>query len=155
MKPHPVIDGLLKLKDRTGVLFLERDDALFALFHLENGRLLKATGLIAIAPEVSSEDPRRLLKHELNHLKRVEKQEGWHPAWLLVAEQLSLSLSALRSIPGKKRLRFVSETPPEEVRRYGAGYPLREDILRLFFAEKQERQVGDGGGEEWEDFISW
>jgi hypothetical protein len=38
------------------------------------------------------------------------------------------------------------------VRRYGAGYPLREDILRLFFAE---RRTGGDGGEEWEDVVSW
>jgi len=152
MKTHPAVDGLLKLGERTGVLFLEREDALLALFHLEGGRLLKATGLIGIVPGVSSEDPRRLLKLEVDHLKRMESEKGWYSAWLLVAEQLSLSLSALRSIPGKKRLRFASEAPPEEVRRYGAGYPLREDILRLFFTE---RRAGDGGGEEWEDFAPW
>jgi len=154
MKTHPAIDGLLRLKERTGVLFLEREGALLALFHLEGGRLLKATGLIAIVPGLSLEDPRHILKIELGHLKRVEREKGWYPAWFLVAEQLSLSLFALRSIPGKKRLRFVPEPPPEGTRRYGAGYPLREDVLRLFFAERREERAGDGGGEEWEDFIS-
>ncbi len=152
MKTHPAMEGLLKLKGRTGTLYLERDDLLLAFFHLEEGRLLKATGLIAIAPETPPEDPHQLLKLELNHLKQVEKQKGWYSAWLLVAEQLSLSLFALRTIPGKKRLRFLPDGPPEEVRHYGAGYPLREDILRLFFAEGR---AGEGGGEEWEDFASW
>jgi hypothetical protein len=151
MKTHPAVEGLLKLGERTGVLLLEREDALLALFHLEGGRLLKATGLTAIVPEASPKDPRDLLRIELDRLKRVEREKGWYAAWVLVAEQLSLSLFALRSIPGKKRLRFVSEAPPEEVRRYGAGYPLREDILRLFFAEGRRSD----GGEEWEDFTSW
>ncbi len=151
MKAHPAMEGLLRLKGRTGTLYLERDDFLLALFHLEEGRLLKATGLIAIAPESSPGDPWHLLEVELGHLERVEREKGWHAAWLLVAEQLSLSLFALRALPGRKRLRFFAREVPAEVRRYGAGYPLREDILRLFFAE---RRAGDGG-EEWEDFTSW
>jgi hypothetical protein len=151
MKTHPVVDALLKLKERTGVLFLEREDALLAFFHLKDGRLLKATGLITLAPDFPLEDPHRLLRLELNYLKRVERKNGWYPAWLLVAEQLSLSLFALRAIPGKKRLRFLPGVCPEEVYHYGAGYPLREDILKLFFAEKQ---TSDDGGEEWEDFAS-
>lgn len=153
MKTHPVVDALLKLKGRTGVLFLEREDTLLAFFHLEDGRLLKATGLIALAPEFPLEAPPRLLQIELNYLKRVERKKGWYPAWLFVAEQLSLSLFALRTVPGKKRLRFLPGTCPEEVRHYGAGYPLREDILELFLGKGQVGNSGDGG-EEWEDFAS-
>jgi hypothetical protein len=70
---------------------------------------------------------------------------------LLLAEQLSFSLFAIRTLPGKKRLRFLAGEPPEEVRRYGAGYPLREDILELFLGKRQVGDSGDGG-EEWEDF---
>jgi len=135
MRPYPAVDGFLKAKERTGVLLLEREDTPLALFHLEGGRLLKATGLIPIAPGLPPKDPWSLLELELDHLGRVEEEKGWYSAWLLVAEQLSLSLFALCAAPGKKRLRFLPEPSPEEVRRYGAGYPLREDILGLFFAE--------------------
>ncbi len=151
MKTHPAMEGLLRLKGRTGTLYLERDDFLLALFHLEEGRFLKATGLIGLTPELPLEDPRSLLPIEMAHLRRVEGEKGWYHAWFLVAEQLSLSLFAIRTLPGKKRLRFLANEPPGEVRYYGAGYPLREDILRLFFAEGR---TGDGG-EEWEDFTSW
>ncbi len=154
MKTHPAMEGLLRLKGRTGTLYLERDNLLLALFHLEQGRLLKATGLIGLTPELPPEDPQNLLPAEIAHLRQVEREKGWYHAWLLVAEQLSLSLFALRTLPGKKRLRFLADEPPEEVRRYGAGYPLREDILQLFLGKGQ---AGDGGtaGEEWEDFTSW
>jgi hypothetical protein len=37
MKRHPALEALLKLKEETGILFLERDGALRALFHLEGG----------------------------------------------------------------------------------------------------------------------
>jgi hypothetical protein len=147
------MEGLLRLKGRTGTLYLDCEDLLLALFHLEEGRLLKATGLIALAPELPPKDPQSLLSIEIAYLRRVEREKGWYHAWLLVTEQLSLSLLALRTLPGKKRLRFLAGEPPEEVRHYGAGYPLREDILELFFSK---RQLGDsGGGEEWEDFTSW
>ncbi len=72
MRVHPALDGLLKLRDRAGVLLLERDSALLALFHLEEGRLLKATGLIAFVPESSPGEPWCLLEVELDHLRRVE-----------------------------------------------------------------------------------
>jgi hypothetical protein len=146
MKRHPALEGLLKLRGKTGILFLERDGRLVALFHLEEGRLLKATGLVALVPDVSSKDPRHLLQFELVFLRQVEKKKGWYEAWRLVAEQLTLSLSALRALPGKKRLGFAAAAVPETVRRYGAGYPLREDILALFLDAK-----GRGEGEEWED----
>jgi hypothetical protein len=154
MKTHPAMEGLLRLKGHTGTLYLEREDLLLALFHLEEGRLLKATGLIALTPELPPKDPRSLLPIEMTHLRRVERDKGWYYAWLLVAEQLSFSLFAIRTLPGKKRLRFLAGEPPEEVRYYGAGYPLREDILEPFFGK---RQVGDSGGgeEEWEEFTSW
>jgi hypothetical protein len=154
MKTHPAMEGLLRLKGRTGTLYLEREDLLLALFHLEEGRLLKATGLTALNPELPPKDPRSLLPIEMTHLRRGERDKGWYYAWLLVAEQLSFSLFAIHTLPGKKRLRFLAGEPPEEVRRYGAGYPLREDILELFFAK---RQVGDSGDkdQEWEDFTSW
>ncbi len=154
MKTHPAMEGLLRLKGRTGTLYLERDDFLLALFHLEEGRFLKATGLIGLTPELPPEDPQSLLHTEIAHLRQVEGERGWYYAWVLVAEQLSFSLFAIRTLPGKKRLRFLAGKPPEEVRYYGAGYPLREDILELFFGKGQ---VGDSGGagEEWEDFASW
>jgi hypothetical protein len=57
-KRHPALEGLLKLREETGILFLERDGFLLALFHLEEGRLLKATGLVSLVPDVSSGDPR-------------------------------------------------------------------------------------------------
>jgi hypothetical protein len=148
MRRHPALEGLLKLKGETGILFLERDGLLLALFHLEEGRLLKATGLAALFPETSSEDPRRLLRLELALLRRVEEKRGWYEAWQLVAEQLSASLFALRALPGKKRLGFARAAIPEEVRRYGAGYPLREDVLALFLDSKER-------GEEWEDAFAW
>jgi hypothetical protein len=150
MKRHPAIEGLLKLREETGILFLERDGSLLALFHLEAGRLLKATGLVALVPETSSEEPRRLLRLELVFLRQVEEKRGWYEAWRLVAEQLSLSLFALRALPGKKRLGFAAVAVPEAVRRYGAGYPLREDILALFLDSKRR-----GEGEEWEDAFVW
>jgi hypothetical protein len=150
MKTHPAMEGLLRLKGRTGTLYLERKDFLLALFHLEEGRFLKATGLIALTLELPPKDPQSLLSVEIAHLRQVEREKGWYHAWFLVAEQLSFSLFAIRTLPGKKRLRFLANEPPEEVRYYGAGYPLREDILELFFDKKQ---AGDsGGGEEWEDF---
>jgi hypothetical protein len=150
MKTHPAMEGLLRLKGRTGTLYLECEDLLLALFHLEEGRFLKATGLITLTTELSPKDPLSLLSIEIAHLRQVEREKGWYHAWLLVAEQLSLSLFAIRTLPGKKRLRFLANEPPEEVRYYGAGYPLREDILELFF---RNRQVADSaGGEEWEDF---
>ena len=154
MKTHPAMEGFLKLKERTGTLYLEREGHLLALFHLEGGRLLKATGLIALTPQFPPKDPQSILRIEMAHLRQVEREKGWYHAWLLVAEQLSLSLFAIRTLPGKKRLRFLAGKPPEEVRRYGAGYPLREDILELFFGKGQ---VGDGGGAEgeWEDFAPW
>jgi hypothetical protein len=150
MKRHPALEGLLKLREETGILFLERDGSLLALFHLEEGRFLKATGLVALTPEISSEDPRRLLQLELVLLRQVEEQKGWYEAWRLAAEQLTLSLFALRALPGKKRLRFAAAAVPEAVRRYGAGYPLREDILGLFLDSKRR-----GEGEEWEDAFAW
>jgi len=150
MKRHPALEALLKLRKETGTLFLERDDSLLALFHLEEGRLLKATGLAPLIPEASSEDPRRLLRVELALLHQVEKKMGWYEAWQLVAEQLTHSLFALRALPGKKRLGFTATAIPEEVRRYGAGYPLREDVLALFLDSK-----GRGEGEEWEDAFAW
>jgi hypothetical protein len=148
------MEGFLRLKERTGTLYLEREDHLLALFHLGEGRLLKATGLIALTPELPPEHPQSLLRIEMAHLRQVEREKGWYYAWLLVAEQLSLSLFAIRTLPGKKRLRFLPGEPPEEVRHYGAGYPLRENILELFFGKGQ---VGDGGGggKEWEDFAPW
>ncbi len=146
MRRHPALEGLLKLRGETGILFLERDGSLLALFHLEAGRLLKATGLAALVPGIPLEDPRRLLRVELALLRHVEEKKGWYEAWELVAEQLTSSLFALRALPGKKRLSFAKTTIPEEVRRYGAGYPLREDILALFLDSK-----GRGEGEEWED----
>jgi len=153
MKRHPALEALLKLGEETGILLLERGDSLLALFHLEEGRLLKATGLaplIPLIPETSSEDPRRLLRVELALLHQVEKKMGWYEAWQLVAEQLTHSLFALRALPGKKRLRFAATAVPEEVRRYGTGYPLREDVLALFLDSK-----GRGEGEEWEDAFAW
>jgi hypothetical protein len=125
-KTHPAMEGFLRLKGRTGTLHLERDDLLLALFHLEEGRLLKATGLIALSPELLPKDPQSLLQVEMAYLDRVEREKGWYHAWLLVADQLSLSLFAIRTLPGKKRLRFLADEPPEKVRHYGAGYPLRE-----------------------------
>jgi hypothetical protein len=145
MKRHPALEGLLKLREETGILYLERDGFLLALFHLEEGRLLKATGLVALNPEISSEDPRRLLRVELVFLRHVEEKKGWYEAWRLTAEQLTLSLFALRALPGKKRLGFAAAAVPEAVRRYGAGYPLREDVLALFLDSKRR-----GKGEEWE-----
>jgi len=150
MKRHPALEGLLKLREETGILFLERDGSLLALFHLEEGRLLKATGLVALTPEIPSEDPRRLLRLELVLLRQVEEKRGWYEAWRLVAEQLSLSLFALRALPGKKRLGFAVVAVPEAVRSYGAGYPLREDVLALFLDSKER-----GKGEEWEDAFTW
>ncbi len=150
MGRHPALEGLLKLRGETGVLFLERDGSLLALFHLEAGRLLKATGLVALAPKASSEDPHRLFRVEPALLRQVEEKRGWYEAWRLVAEQLTFSLFALRALPGRKRLSFVGAAVPEEVRRYGAGYPLREDILALFLDSK-----GRGEGEEWEDAFAW
>jgi hypothetical protein len=126
VKTHPAMEGLLRLKKRTGTLHLERGDLLLALFHLEEGRLLKATGLVALSPEVSSKNLKSLLQVEMAYLDRVEREKGWYHAWLLVADQLSLSLFAIRTLPGKKRLRFLADEPPEKVRHYGAGYPLRE-----------------------------
>jgi len=145
------MEGLLKLKGRTGTLYLDREDLLLALFHLEEGRLLKATGLIALTPELPPKDPQGLLPIEMAHLRQIEKEKGWYHAWLLVAEQLSFSLFAIRTLPGKKRLRFLANRPPEEVRYYGAGYPLREDILELFFGKRQVGDIPDRD-EEWEDF---
>jgi hypothetical protein len=150
MKRHPALEGLLKLRGETGILFLERDGSLLALFHLEEGRLLKATGLIALTPKTSLEDPRHLLRLELVLLRQVEEERGWYEAWRLAAEQLTLSLFALRTLPGKKRLGFAPAPTPEAVRRYGAGYPLREDVLALFLDSK-----GRGAGEEWEDTFAW
>jgi hypothetical protein len=78
----------------------------------------------------------------------VEEKRGWHEAWQLVAEQLTVSLFALRALPGRKRLGFARAAIPEEVRRYGAGYALREDVLALFLDSKER-------GEEWEDAFAW
>lgn len=119
VRTHPAVEGLLRLRGRTGTLYLEREDLLLALFHPEQGKLLKATGLIALTAEFPPKDPESLLPIEINHLHQVEREKGWYHAWLLVAEQLSLSLFALRTLPGKKRLRFLAGEPPEEVRRYG------------------------------------
>jgi hypothetical protein len=153
MKTHPAMEGLLRLKGRTGTLYLEREDLILALFHLEEGRLLKATGLITLTPELPPTDPRSLLRIEITYLEQVEREKGWYHAWLLVAEQLSFSLFAIRALPGKKRLRFLAGEPPEKVRHYGAGYPLREDILELFLGNGRAGDSG-GGGDEWEDFDS-
>jgi hypothetical protein len=150
MKRHPALEGLLKLREETGILFLERDGSLLALFHLEAGRLLKATGLVALVPGISLEDPRCLLRLELVFLRQVEEKRGWYEAWRLASDQLTLSLFALRALPGRKRLGFAGAAIPEEVRRYGAGYPLREDVLALFLDSKRR-----GEGEEWEDAFAW
>jgi hypothetical protein len=80
----------------------------------------------------------------------VEEEKGWYEAWRLVAEQLTMSLFALRALPGKKRLSFVAVAISEAVRRYGSGYPLREDVLALFLDSK-----GRGEGGEWEDAFAW
>jgi hypothetical protein len=150
MKRHPALEALLKLRGRTGVLLLEQNGSLLALFHLEGDRLLKATGLVALAPEIPSGNLHQLLQLELALLRQVEEKRGWYEAWRLVAEQLTLSLFALRALPGRKRLSFAATTVPEAVRRYGAGYPLREDVLALFLDSK-----GRGEGEEWEDAFAW
>ena len=150
MKRHPVLEGLLKLREKTGILFLERNGHLTALFHLEEGRLLKATGLVTLVPDASSEDPHRLLQLELAFLRQVEERRGWYEAWRLAAEQLTLSLFALRALPGKKCLGFAAAAVPEAVRHHGAGYPLREDVLALFLDSKRR-----GEGEEWEDAFTW
>ncbi len=154
MKTHPAMEGLLRLKGRSGTLYLERENLLLALFHLEEGRLLKATGLVPLAPELPPKDPHNLLPIEMTYLHQLERERGWYHAWFLVAKQLSSSLFALRGLPGKKRLRFLAREPQEEVRRYGAGYPLREDILELFFGVGRAADSG-GEEEEWNDFASW
>jgi len=145
MKRHPALESLLKLGKETGILSLERDGSLLALFHLEEGRLLKATGLVTLTPKISLEDPRHLLRLELVFLRQVEEKRGWYEAWRLAAEQLTLSLFALHTLPGRKRLSFAKAPIPEAVRRYGAGYPLQEDILALFLDSKRR-----GEGEGWE-----
>jgi hypothetical protein len=122
MRRHPVLEALLKLREKPGTLFLERDGHLLALFHLEEGRLLKATGLVTLDPEIPPVNLHRLLPLELRFLRQVEERRGWHEAWRLTAEQLTLSLFALRGLPGKKRLGFAPAPTPEAVRRYGAGY---------------------------------
>ncbi len=76
----------------------------------------------------------------------MEGREGWLAAWKLVARQLSESMPALRSLPGRKRLSFQEGPVPHGVLRYGAGYPLREELLEAFFPLE---------GEDWEDWEDW
>ncbi|WP_448377507.1 hypothetical protein [Fervidobacterium sp.] len=131
---HPLARAFLKVADQEGVLVLERREGAPVFFHVADGFLLKATGLISLRLLMGENTlAPGDLEEDLALLREVEAKEGLSAAWWLAAGQATATLLALPSLPGKKKLGFVPEPAPEALRRFGAGYRLTPGVLSLFF----------------------